>query len=150
MQHEAPIRLGFFFSVLAVMAGSELLWPRRELRVSKARRWLSNLGITFLNTIIVRLLFPTAAVGFGMIAESHQIGLLHMLELPDWFKVVAAVLALDLVIYGQHVLMHKVPVLWRLHRMHHVDLDFDVTTGARFHPIEIVLSMLIKFLPPYC
>lgn len=145
MQHEATIRLGMFFSVLLIMAAAELVWPRRALLVSKARRWSSNLGITLLNTVLVRLLFPTAAVGIGLMTESQQLGLLNILHTPYWLSVAVSVVVLDLLIYLQHVLMHKVPLLWRLHRMHHVDLDFDVTTGARFHPIEIVLSMLIKF-----
>ena len=145
IQHEATIRVSIFFSVLLIMASAELLWPRRELSVSKVRRWTSNLGITFLNTIVIRLLFPTAALGIALIAESRQWGLLHVLQAPYWMSVVFSVIALDLVIYAQHVLMHKIPILWRLHRVHHVDLDFDVTTGGRFHPIEIIVSMLIKF-----
>ena len=145
IQYEAPIRLGFFFSVFLIMASVELIWPRRELTVSKLRRWTSNLGIVVLNTIAIRLLFPTAAVGVALFAESQQWGLLYLLQTPYWMSVVISVLALDLIIYGQHVLMHKLPVLWRLHRVHHVDLDFDVTTGGRFHPVEIVISMLIKF-----
>ncbi|MDJ0958388.1 MAG: sterol desaturase family protein [Arenicellales bacterium] len=145
IQYEAPIRLGFFFSVFLIMASVELIWPRRKLSVSKVRRWTSNLGIVVLNTITIRLLFPTAAVGIALLAESRQWGLLHLLQMPYWTNVAISVVALDLIIYAQHVLMHKVPLLWRLHRVHHVDLDFDVTTGARFHPVEIVISMLIKF-----
>ena len=145
IQNEVSIRLGFFFSVFLIMASAEFIWPRRELSVSKTHRWISNLGIVVLNTIIIRLLFPTAAVGIALIAESRQWGLLYLLQMPYLMSVVMSVVVLDFIIYVQHVLMHKIPVFWRLHRVHHVDLDFDVTTGGRFHPVEIVLSMLIKF-----
>ena len=145
MQHEATIRISCFVAVLVVMAGLELIWPRRELMVSKAKRWMSNLGIVFINTLVIRILFPTAAVGVALAVENRGWGLFNLLEVSYPVSVVASVLILDLIIYAQHVLMHKVPMLWRLHRVHHVDLDFDVTTGARFHPIEIIVSLLIKF-----
>ena len=145
MQHEAPIRLGIFLGVFLIMAALELILPRRELRTSKLRRWRSNIGISLINTVVIRLLFPAAAIGVAISTASGGWGLLNAVALPYWVSVVLAVLLLDLIIYCQHVIMHKVPILWRFHRMHHVDLDFDVTTGARFHPVEIVLSMLIKF-----
>ena len=144
LEHEKLIRLGAFFGVFAVMAIWELLAPRRALTVSKTVRWVSNLGLVALNTVLLRLVFPTAAVGAALLAEQRGWGLLHQVELPYWLAVVAAVVALDLAIYLQHVMFHAVPALWRLHRVHHADLDFDLTTGARFHPIEIGLSMLIK------
>ncbi len=146
LQHETTIRLGFFFGVFLVMAGLEIIRPRRELHTSKLRRWGSNLGITLLNTVTLRLLFPAAAVGVAMFAQVHELGLFNTVALPGPLVVMLSVVILDLTIYCQHVLMHKIPILWRLHRMHHVDLDFDVTTGARFHPVEIILSMLIKFI----
>jgi sterol desaturase/sphingolipid hydroxylase (fatty acid hydroxylase superfamily) len=102
--------------------------------------------MTVLNTVIVRILFPTAAVGFATFADTNNWGLLHLLQLPELAAIGLAILALDLTIYLQHVLFHAAPSLWRLHRMHHADLDFDVTTGLRFHPVEIVLSMGIKFV----
>lgn len=144
-QYEASIRFGFFLSIFVIMASLEMILPRRELSVSKTRRWFSNLSIVVLNTVIIRLLFPTAALGIALITEDRQWGLFNVLQTPYWSSVIIAVIALDMVIYAQHVLMHKVPWLWRLHRVHHVDLDFDVTTGGRFHPIEIIVSMLIKF-----
>ncbi|MCZ6729442.1 MAG: sterol desaturase family protein [SAR324 cluster bacterium] len=144
MSHEAPIRLGFFLGILVLMALWELAAPRRALTVSKALRWGNNLALVVCNSLVLRLVFPVAALGVAVRAEASGWGLLHALPLPGWLAVLLAVLLLDLLIYGQHVLMHKVPVLWRLHRMHHADLDFDVTTGARFHPLEIVLSMAIK------
>ncbi len=145
LDNEPVIRLGFFFGVFAAMALWELAAPRRALTTAKGWRWASNLGIVVLNTVFVRLLFPTAAVGLALLAEIRGWGLLNNFALPWWAAVPLAVAALDFFIYLQHVMFHAVPALWRLHRMHHADLDFDVTTGARFHPIEIVLSMLIKF-----
>lgn len=145
LTNEIPIRLGFFFGVLALMAGGEMLAPRRTPTLSRLARWPANLGLVFLNSIILRLLFPAAAVGLAFLATEQGWGFLNLYEIPFVLAVVLTVLVLDFVIYLQHVMFHAVPVLWRLHRVHHADLDFDVTTGARFHPIEIVLSMLIKF-----
>ncbi len=145
LEHEAAIRLGFFFGVFALMALWELRSPRRTLSVSKAQRWGNNLGLAVLNSILLRLLFPAAAVGMAAIADARGWGLLHVLEPPLWLSVLVAVVVLDFVIWLQHVMFHAVPALWRLHRVHHADLDYDLTTGARFHPIEILLSMVIKF-----
>ncbi len=144
LAHEPVIRLSAFISIFAAMALWELLAPRRTQVIGRLRRWPSNLGIVALNTLIVRLIFPTAAVGAAMLAQSRGWGLLPTLARPSWLTITAAMLLLDLAIYLQHVLFHAVPLLWRLHRMHHADLEFDVTTGARFHPIEILLSMVIK------
>ncbi len=145
LHNEMAIRLGFFIGVLTLMALWEILAPRRALTTSKSWRWVSNLGIVFLNSFLLRLLFPVAAVGLAAYATEHGWGLLNQIQIPFWAAVIASVVALDLAIYLQHVMFHAVPAFWRLHRMHHADLDFDVTTGARFHPIEIILSMLIKF-----
>ena len=139
------VRLAFFFGVLGIMVVWEILTPRRALSVSKSTRWMNNLGIVALNTVILRLIFPAAAVGIATVAVTQGWGILNYLQTPYWFAVIASVIIMDAVIYFQHVLVHAVPVLWRLHRVHHADLDFDVTTGSRFHPIEIILSMLIKF-----
>lgn len=143
--HEVPIRLGFFFGVFGAMALWEVLAPRRPLGVSKPVRWANNLALVFFNSILLRLVFPAAAVGVALYAQSRGLGLLHAAALPPALALVVAVVALDFAIYLQHVLFHAVPALWRLHRVHHADLDIDVTTGARFHPVEILLSMLIKF-----
>ncbi len=144
-QYEVSIRLGFFFGIFAVMAMWEMVAPLRVLTVSRAVRWANNMGLVFLNSIVLRLLFPAAAVGVAAFAAEQGWGLLNYYELPLLPGLVLAVVAMDFIIYLQHVLVHAVPALWRLHRVHHADLDFDVTTGARFHPIEIILSMLIKF-----
>lgn len=143
--NELPIRLGFFFGIFAVMAVWEVLSPRRALTVSKGIRWINNLGLVFLNSFVLRLLFPAAAVGVAVIAQQRGWGLLNLYEVPFVLSVVIAVVIMDFVIYLQHVMVHAVPILWRLHRVHHADLDYDVTTGARFHTLEIILSMLIKF-----
>ena len=145
MQNEPAIRLGFFLGIFAVMATWELIAPRRALTVSKAVRWSNNLGLVFLNSFIVRLLFPAAAVGVAAFASENGWGLLNYYSLSFALSIVLSVVALDFIIYLQHVLVHAVPALWRLHRVHHADLDFDVTTGSRFHTVEIILSMLIKF-----
>ena len=144
LQHEPWVRIGAFAAVLLVMALWEALAPRRILAYPRILRWPANLGIVILNAALLRLAVPMAAVGLAAAASERGWGLLNQLELPPWLALAAAVLALDLVIYIQHVLFHAVPALWRLHRMHHADLDFDVTTGARFHPLEILVSAGIK------
>jgi sterol desaturase/sphingolipid hydroxylase (fatty acid hydroxylase superfamily) len=144
LAHESALRLAGFGGIFAAMALWELLAPRRRQTLGRGRRWPSNIGIVVLDTLLVRVLFPTAAVGVALLAEAHGWGLFHVLNSPAWLGIVGSVILLDLAIYLQHVLFHAVPVLWRLHRMHHADLEFDVTTGVRFHPIEILLSMGIK------
>ncbi len=143
--HEVSVRLAFFFGIFAVMAIWEVLSPCRPPSVSKGVRWANNLGLVFLNSVVLRLLFPAAAVGVAAVAQRHGWGLFNYYEFPIAVSVLCSVVAMDLVIYLQHVMVHAIPVLWRLHRVHHADLDYDVTTGARFHTLEIILSMLIKF-----
>jgi sterol desaturase/sphingolipid hydroxylase (fatty acid hydroxylase superfamily) len=143
--HEATIRLGFFLGVFALMATWEVIAPSRARMLTRVQRWSSNLGLVVLNTILLRLLFPAAAVGVALTVNAQGWGLLNALSWPFWLEVLLALIALDFAIWVQHVLFHAVPALWRLHRVHHDDLDYDLTTGARFHPIEIILSMLIKF-----
>ncbi len=141
---EAWIRLGAFAGVLAVLAALEVLAPRRRQLVGRRRRWPGNLGLVALDTLILRLLFPAAAVGAALLTERQGWGVFNAVELPAWLEIAVAVVLLDLVIYAQHVLFHSVPALWRIHRVHHADLELDVTTGLRFHPVEIVTSMGIK------
>ena len=143
--YEPTIRLAAFAAVFVLIAGWELMGPRRKQSVGRTWRWPNNLGVVVVDTLLVRILFPTAAVGFALVAEARSFGLFNVVAFPWWIGVVLSVVILDLAIYLQHVLFHAVPALWRLHRMHHADLDIDVTTGLRFHPIEIVLSILIKF-----
>jgi sterol desaturase/sphingolipid hydroxylase (fatty acid hydroxylase superfamily) len=143
--HETAVRVAIFAGAFTLIAACEIVAPRRPLTVPRRSRWPGNLAIVLLNTLLVRALLPVAAVGMAMLAEEHGWGLFHAFgPLPAWLVIVVTVVVLDLAIYLQHVLFHAVPILWRLHRMHHADLDVDVTTGARFHPIEIVVSMLLK------
>ena len=144
-QYEAAIRLSFFFGVFLMMAVWEVIAPRRQLTQSKPVRWANNLGLVVLNTIILRLIFPAAAVGMAAFTAKNGWGIFNYFTLPFPLVVFLSIIALDMIIYLQHVMVHAVPTLWRLHRVHHADLDYDVTTGARFHPLEIILSMLIKF-----
>jgi sterol desaturase/sphingolipid hydroxylase (fatty acid hydroxylase superfamily) len=142
--NETALRLIAFAGVLGLMMAAEALLPRRERAHARARRWPANLGIVVLNAGLLKLVFPVAAIGVATLAEARGWGLLNAVPVPFWLAVVVSVVVLDLVIYLQHVMFHAVPALWRLHRMHHADLDFDTTTGVRFHPIEILLSMVIK------
>jgi len=144
ISNEGGFRLSLFLGVLLCLGVLSALFPRRTLRSSWWQRWLNNIGIAALDTLIVRVLFPTAAVGFAIAINERQWGLMNWLPLTDWFAVLLTIILLDMLIYWQHVIFHHVPVLWRLHKVHHTDLDIDVTTGFRFHPVEIVLSMLIK------
>ena len=144
ISHEGMIRLGFFVGILVVVAIVELIVPRRPLTTSKATRWFGNLGIVAINTLLVRLFFSSGAVGVAIWVEGQGWGMLNSFALPFWLKVVLSIALLDFIIYLQHVMFHAVPLLWRLHMMHHADMDYDLTTGTRFHPIEILISMLIK------
>lgn len=141
---ETGVRLGIFIGVLLLMAGWEVLAPRRALTVRKSPRWFSNLGLVALNVVLVRLILPLTAVGTATLAAERGWGLLNQWLAPGWARFLIAVATLDFAIYLQHVLFHAVPALWRLHMVHHADLDFDVTTGLRFHTIEILISTLIK------
>ena len=144
LDNEPTIRLAFFLGVLAAMALWELAAPRRALVASRPLRWFSHLAIVVLGTVLVRLIFPVIAVGLASLAEARGWGLLNVVAIPWWLAFIASILVLDLAIYIQHVTFHAVPILWRLHMMHHADRDFDVTTGVRFHPFEIILSMIVK------
>jgi sterol desaturase/sphingolipid hydroxylase (fatty acid hydroxylase superfamily) len=143
-EREVVLRLIFFGAIFVVMLLWELRAPRRDLKLSRMQRWSANLGLLLLNTIVLRLLFPAAAIGIAYSAGLAGWGFFNHAELPYWLEVTLALLLLDLAIYLQHLLMHRIPLLWRLHRVHHADLDIDLTTGSRFHTIEIVVSMLIK------
>ncbi len=144
MSNEPVIRLGFFAGIFGLMAIWEVIAARRELITGKGRRWVGNLSLVALDTLIVRLLFPTAALGMASMVQDLEWGVLNVLSVPYWTAVLISIVMLDLAIYLQHVMFHALPALWRLHMVHHADLDLDVTSGSRFHPIEIVLSMFIK------
>lgn len=142
IENEAHLRLFAFASTLLVLVGVETLWPRRA--IVRGGRWFANLTLVVINTLLLRLAFPVLAVGWAVQVETRQWGLLVMFPLPDSLQLILAVVLLDMAIYWQHRIFHRLPWLWRLHRLHHSDVDFDVTTGVRFHPGEILLSMLIK------
>ncbi|MBV5318046.1 MAG: sterol desaturase family protein [Desulfobulbaceae bacterium] len=140
------LRLVVFLTVFLLLAVAEQVWPRRALTISKPRRWAVNLTIVVTNTLLVRLFFPLAPFALALYAQAHGWGLLSLLTLPAWLETLVSLLVLDLLIYTQHRFFHRTPVLWRLHRMHHTDLDLDVSSGTRFHPLEIFLSLVIKLI----
>jgi sterol desaturase/sphingolipid hydroxylase (fatty acid hydroxylase superfamily) len=146
LEYQTVVRLACFFGVLAAMSGWEVFAPRRALSIDRPFRWSSNLGLAAINSVLVRVVAPFGAVGFAMLAESLGWGLFNVVSLPSWVAVLSSVILLDLAIYLQHVMFHAVPLFWRLHMVHHADLDFDVTTGLRFYTIEVLLSLGIKAL----
>jgi sterol desaturase/sphingolipid hydroxylase (fatty acid hydroxylase superfamily) len=141
---EGAIRAGTFLIVFIAVASWEVLSPRRTQVVGRLARWPHNIGLLLIDVILLRVLAPGAAVAVALTAESGGWGLLNARALPAWIAVPVAVVFLDLAIYFQHVMFHAVPTLWRLHRVHHADLEFDVTTGTRFHPVEILISTAVK------
>jgi sterol desaturase/sphingolipid hydroxylase (fatty acid hydroxylase superfamily) len=146
LTNEPLTRMAVFLSVLLAMALWEIWSPRRRVEVPRVLRWSNNLALVVVDTIVVRLVFPLAAVGLALVLEEQGWGLFHLIVLPSWIEIVLCMALFDFAIYAQHVVFHHVPVLWRLHRMHHADTEIDVTTGLRFHPLEIVLSMAFKLV----
>lgn len=144
LSHPTALRLIAFILVFVLLATSEILVPRRTLLASKTQRWFANLTLSALNPLLVALIFPILPIGLALQASEENWGLLNQWDMPYWLDVIIGVVLLDLVVYTQHVLYHAIPVLWRLHMMHHADLDIDMTTGLRFHPIEIIISIVIK------
>ena len=144
LSHESGIRLGFFIGILILMGFWESIAPRRPYSMSKRSRWIANLGIVVIDSLILRLAFPVTAVYIASLNEGSGRGFLNQSGLPYWLAIVIGVLLLDFIIYLQHAIFHAFPIFWRLHMIHHTDLDFDTTTGVRFHPLEILLSMVIK------
>lgn len=146
MSFETVIRLSSFVLVLVVMAAGERIAPRRPLQTGRGARWFANLTLVAIDTAACRMLFPVLPAGMALIAAERQWGLFNLIELPFLVEASLTVLILDFAIYLQHVAFHFQPLLWRLHRMHHTDLDLDVTTGNRFHPLEIAISMALKMV----
>ena len=144
MEHEIAIRLIFFILLFILVALLEIGMPRRALTTSKKWRWFNNLSIIAINPVLLRLVFPVFAVGMAQTAQANGWGILNHLGMPHVIALGIGIVVLDLVIYLQHVMFHAVPLFWRLHMVHHADLDVDLTTGLRFHPVEIVLSMILK------
>jgi sterol desaturase/sphingolipid hydroxylase (fatty acid hydroxylase superfamily) len=146
MMDSGALRIGIFITVLLSMLLLEIAIPRRTPNFSKPVRWSTNLLMIVIDTIVVRLLLPITSLGVALYATTNEWGLLHLFSLPVFVEALIAILLLDLGIYAQHVASHKIPLLWRVHRVHHTDPDIDTTTGIRFHPVEIILSMLYKFV----
>lgn len=144
LTNEPALRLGAFLGILALLLLAERLLPWRVARPLGARRWLSNIGLLAIGSVLVRLVVPAAAMGAAFWAQQRELGLFPVLGLPLWASIPITVVLLDLLIYFQHRLFHAVPALWRLHRVHHADTEMDATTGLRFHPVEILLSVFIK------
>lgn len=144
LSFEPAIRLACFLGLLAAMAVWEVAAPRRRREIPRLVRWSNNLAAVVIDTLLVRLTFPIVAVGLAVVAAEHGWGVFNLVAAPSWLAFVVSLLALDLAIYLQHVVLHAVPALWRLHRMHHADLEIDVSTALRFHPLEMVLSMGLK------
>ena len=144
MEHEAAIRLSIFLGVFLLVALAELVWPRRTLLASKGQRWFCNIIIVAIDSVTVRLVIPVMPLGMAEIATARGWGLFNILSLPPWLEIVTVILMFDLIIYLQHRSFHRIPFFWRFHRMHHTDLDLDVSSGNRFHPIEILFSLIIK------
>ena len=144
MEFDISIRLFAFLSVFGLMASWEVMAPRRQLSALRLKRWVANLSVAVLNTVVIRIVLASGAVGVAMVAAEQGWGIFNMLHWPIWMEVMLAVLALDLLIYVQHVAFHAVPVLWKVHMVHHADPDYDVTTALRFHPVEALSSMVIK------
>ena len=141
---EAVIRLGVFVLILLLMLTAEAIWPRRKRSQDVLVRWPGNFGAAMLGTVLIRLLLPASAMGVALVTQESGLGLLNLIEIPVAVTIFCAIVLMDLAIYVQHRVFHTVPALWRLHRMHHTDLDVDASTGLRFHPFELLLSMLIK------
>lgn len=145
LANEPTVRLAVFLGVLVLMAIWEVAAPRRRIEIPRVIRWTNNLGVVIVDTVLVRLVYPIAAVGLALFAQQNGWGLFNLVTLPAWVAILVSIILFDLAIYLQHVIFHKVHYLWRLHRMHHADTGIDVTTGLRFHPLEILISMAIKF-----
>ncbi|SIO16370.1 Sterol desaturase/sphingolipid hydroxylase, fatty acid hydroxylase superfamily [Parasphingorhabdus marina DSM 22363] len=144
--YESAIRLGVFAGMLLIMAVVEAVMPRKQRVQPRGYRWATNLGLVITGTLLLRVTMPMLAIGMALLATQNGWGLLAMITLPLWAEIIMAFLLLDLLIYAQHVVFHKVPIFWRFHKIHHADRDLDVTSGVRFHPVEAVLSMLWKLL----
>ena len=145
LAYEQTIRLSAFIGMLVLMTGLELLLPKRKRVASIPRRWATNFALVVINSALLQILFPILAVGVAIWAAHEGYGLFNLLNLSGVVEIIAAIILLDLTIYGQHVAFHKIPLFWRMHRVHHADRDLDTSSGLRFHPLEIIVSMLIKF-----
>ncbi len=145
-QYEAIIRLGTFAGIFLIMALLEIAMPRKKRVLGRGSRWFTNMSLVLVDTLAIRLIMPILAVGMADYAAGRGWGLLALVDLPMWVEIIIAFLLLDMLIYAQHIGFHKIPILWRIHKVHHADRDLDVTSGARFHPLEAVISMAYKLI----
>jgi sterol desaturase/sphingolipid hydroxylase (fatty acid hydroxylase superfamily) len=145
LNQSLSIRIGIFLFLLIIFIIWEIVKPDHTLSVTRKERWISNLAVVFLNNIILRVIFPYSAILFSDMVIENKWGLLQIYEVRGFISIILGILILDFIIYLQHVVFHSIPLLWKLHRMHHADLELDVTSGTRFHPLEIIISMGIKF-----
>jgi len=146
IDYEHIIRPGVFLGLLIILAGAEFLFPLAKRKCTRLRQWSVNLSIVFIDNLFLNLLLPLLAVGVARYAADHSVGVFNIIDIPYAAAVILSLLMLDLLIYGQHLLMHKIPLLWSVHRMHHTEIGLDVSSAVRFHPVEIIISMLIKML----
>ena len=146
IEHEPIIRTCIFLSLFVILACAEFFFPLAKRKCLRIHQWFVNLSIVFIANISLNLILPLLAVGVAQYAIEHSLGVFNIIAIPYWASIVLSLFMLDLLIYGQHLLMHKIPLLWKLHRMHHTELGLDVSSAVRFHPIEIIISMLIKML----
>ena len=146
IEHEQTIRISVFIGLLVLLSGLEFLSPLAKRQTARPRQWLTNLAIVLIDNVTLKILFPMLAAGVALYAAKNSFGLFNLINLNNWLAIILSLLLLDLLIYFQHVIMHKIPMFWRLHRMHHTELGLDVTSAIRFHPVEIIISMLIKML----
>lgn len=145
-EYESYIRLGSFLGIFALLTIWEISSPKRELLHLRRFRWFSNIGLIVISSVLVRFILPTAAVGVALHAEQDNLGFLNHFDIPFVVHFLLAFVLMDLAIYFQHVMFHALPMFWRFHRVHHSDLDCDITTGLRFHPFEMVISIIFKFI----
>lgn len=146
MENELTLRLACFFSLFIALMLIEKIYPKRKIIITRKIRWTRNIPLVFINSVLVRILIPFTAASTAIFAQSHNIGFFNDFSVPSSISVVISIILLDFLIYFQHVAFHHLPLLWRLHKVHHIDQEIDVTTGVRFHPLEIIISTLIKCL----
>ena len=146
MTNEVWWRLGFFLSILVIMMLIEWRMPARKAPIKSSKRWFANFGLVFASSLIARLAVPVGLTAVALYNQQHGIGLFNIIDLPSVLVIILSLILLDIIIYWQHRLFHRVPILWRLHKVHHADAHVDASTGLRFHPIEIILSILVKLI----
>ena len=144
LDNELIIRLVAFFGIFGLVAMTELIIPKRTLRINKMKRWFNNIGLIVFNSLILRFIIPFTGVMVALLCQEKGFGVFNLITVPSWIAILSCIILLDLLIYTQHVVFHLVPIFWRLHKVHHSDLDYDLTMASRFHPIEMGLSLCLR------